>query len=190
MSRCWLALVDAAPDASAVARVRDAAGGHAASALARVRDLDGRPRGALAAWVQAAKPIRAARRVDPRVFDRDGAVALVSLVVAPAGVRIPFDDLAVQQARRETLQRGDQSSVSTLLSDASHYEGSLLVARGPGARRVIAEDPFARIFPALLLAVQAGLLAATPPPAGPTIERYGSDQPWPWDRFLTAGARP
>ena len=25
--------------------------------------------------------------------------------------------------------------------------------------------------------------SATPAPAGPTIERYGSAEPWPWDRF-------
>ena len=40
-----------------------------------------------------------------------------------------------------------------------------------------------RIFPARLLRVGAGAIGAAPPPCGPTIERYGSAQPWPWDRF-------
>jgi len=31
--------------------------------------------------------------------------------------------------------------------------------------------------------VDAGVVGATPAPAGPTIERYGSAQPWPLDRF-------
>jgi hypothetical protein len=43
--------------------------------------------------------------------------------------------------------------------------------------------PFARIFPARLLRVEAGLFGRVPPPGGPTIERYGSAQPWPWDRY-------
>lgn len=169
MNRCWLALVDQAPDATA---------------SAATWKLDGRPGGLLAAWNRSAKPVRPARRVDPRIIDPEGGSALVSLVLPPPGVKVLFDDLAVQQARREILGRGTQSSVSTLLSDASHYEGSLLVARGPDAPRLIAQDPFARIFPAVQLRVDDGLLGETLPPAGPTIERYGSDQPWPWDRFL------
>jgi hypothetical protein len=77
--------------------------------------------------------------------------------------------------------------VSTLLSDASHFEGALTVARGAGVAR-LAEDPFARIFPARLLHVDAGLLGAVPLPCGPTIERYGSAQPWPWDRYDAAAS--
>ena len=30
---------------------------------------------------------------------------------------------------------------------------------------------------------EAGVFGTVPPPAGPTIERYGSGNPWPWDRF-------
>ncbi|HEY3019596.1 MAG TPA: hypothetical protein VGJ32_05350 [Solirubrobacteraceae bacterium] len=47
----------------------------------------------------------------------------------------------------------------------------------------LADDPFARIFPRRLLRVGPGVLAAVPAPAGPTIERSGSAQPWPWNRF-------
>jgi hypothetical protein len=159
VSWCWFALLDApADDATAQAAV---AGG-----------------GWLAAWQRRAKPVRHARRIDARIIDRDGDAAAVSLVLPPAGVRLPFDDLAVQQARRAVLAGAPVDAVSTLLSDASHFEGSVTVMRG----RVV-DDPFARVFPARLLHVEAGLFGRVPPPCGPTIERYGSAQPWPWDRY-------
>ena len=168
MSWCWLDLLAAPADG--------------AGAQARVFELDGTPAGWLAAWLRRAKPSRSARRIDARLVDRDGAAAWVSLVRAPSGVRLAFDDLAVQQARRAVLAAPAQDAVSTLLSDASHFEGALTVARGGGMTR-LADDPFTRIFPARVLRVDAGLLGAVPPPCGPTIERYGSAQPWPWDRY-------
>ncbi len=170
MTRCWLALVEApATDATAQARA------HAA---------DGSPVGWLAAWRQRAKPVRAARRVDDRSVDPNGEPAWVSLVLAPDGVRLAFDDLAVQHARRRVLAEPPQDAVSTLMRDASHFEGAITVARGAGVTR-LADDPFARIFPATILRVSAGVMAAASTPAGPTIERYGSANPWPWDRFDT-----
>ena len=57
------------------------------------------------------------------------------------------------------------------------------MARSPIEKQRLPEDPFARIFPSRLLAVEAGILGAVPAPTGPTIERYGSGNPWPWDRF-------
>jgi hypothetical protein len=39
------------------------------------------------------------------------------------------------------------------------------------------------VFPAEVLRVGAGLLGRVAPPAGPVIERYGSERLWPWDRF-------
>jgi hypothetical protein len=72
--------------------------------------------------------------------------------------------------------------VTSLLSDASHFEGSLTVARGAGVAR-LPDDPFARVFAARVLHVGAGLLGRVPAPAGPVIERYGSAQPWPQERF-------
>ena len=168
MSWCWLDLLVAPADG--------------ASAQARVFEPDGTPAGWLAAWVRRAKPSRSARRIDARLVDRDGAAAWVSLVRAPSGVRLAFDDLAVQQARRAVLAAPAQDAVSTLLSDASHFEGALTVARGGGVAR-LADDPFSRIFPARVLRVDAGLLGAVPPPCGPTIERYGSAQPWTGDRY-------
>jgi hypothetical protein len=168
MSWCWLALVDNPPDG--------------ADASAAVAEPDGTPAGWLAAWFMRRKPVPSARRVDARIIDGQGPAAWVSLVRPPDGVRLPFDDLAVQQARRAVLAGPPQEAVSTLLSDASHFEGAITVARGAGVAR-LADDPFARIFPARIVTVGAGLFGAVAPPCGPTIERYGSAQPWPWDRY-------
>ena len=167
----WLALVDERPDD--------------ATAAARVHALDGTPAGFLAIWARRAKPLPDARRIDARLLDREGAEAWISLVRPPPGVRLLFDDLAVQHARRAVLAALPLDAVTTLLSDASHFEGSLTVARGDGVAR-LADDPFARIFPARLLRVGAGVVGRLPAPAGPVIERYGSAQPWPQDRFGVA----
>src|SRR3954464_14875829 len=75
---------------------------------------------------------RSARRIDARLVDGHGAAAWVSLVRPPDGVRLAFDDLAVQQARRAVLAAPPQDALSTLASDASHFEGALTVARGAG----------------------------------------------------------
>jgi len=168
MSRCWLALLDV-PAADATAQ-------------AKAHHADGEPAGWLSVWRQRAKPVRAARRIDDRIVDPEGAAAWVSLVRPPDGMRLAFDDLAVQHARRRVLAEPPQDAVSTLLRDASHFEGAITVARGGGVARLV-DDPFARIFPALILRVDAGVLGAVAAPAGPTIERYGSANPWPLDRF-------
>jgi len=169
VSRCWLALVDGLAE-----------GAHA---CARASTVDGTEAGTLAAWRQQAKPVRNALRVDERLIDPRGAPAWISLVLAPAGVRLPFDDLAVQQARRNVLSRPPLDAVSTLLRDDSHFEGAISVVRSEDSGRWLRDDPFARIFPAMLLTIDAGILGSVAPPAGPTIERYGSGNPWPWDRF-------
>lgn len=127
--------------------------------------------------------MRQARRVDARIVDAAGAAATISLVRPPAGVSLPFDDVAVQHARRRVLAGPRFAAVGTLLSDASHFEGAITVARGDEQVAHLADDPFARVFPARILRVAAGVLGTLPPPAGPTIERYGSANPWPWDRF-------
>jgi hypothetical protein len=168
MSWCWLDLLDQ-PMAGAT--------GHAA-----VFESDGRPAGWLTVWRSRARPTGAARRIDDRIVDLDGAPAWISLVRPPGSVRLAFDDVAVQHARRRVLSEPPADAVSTLLSDASHFEGAVTIARGPGVTR-LPDDPFARIFPARILRVEAGLFGRTGAPCGPTIERYGSAQPWPWDRF-------
>jgi hypothetical protein len=166
---CWLARVDHLPGD--------------ADAAAEAREPGGRPAGWLAAWRRRAKPVRHALRGDDRIVDPAGAAATVSLVLAPAGVALLFDDPAVQQARRAVLADADPpAALTTLLRDASHFMGAL-TARRDGAAARLADDPFARIFAARLLEVGAGLIGDVPPPAGPTIERYGSARPWPWDRY-------
>jgi hypothetical protein len=169
MSWCWLALVDGAAD-----------GAHARAAAF---DADGRPAGTLAVWRSRRKPVRDARRIDARIVDPHGAAAWISLVRPPIGVRLKFDDLAVQQARRAVLAGIPPDAISTLLSDASHFEGAITVARSGGIER-LRDDPFARLFPQRILRISGGLFGAVPPPCGPTIERYGSAEPWPWDRFV------
>jgi hypothetical protein len=162
--RCWVALVDEAPDD--------------ASAAALLTESDGEPAGWLVAWLRPAKPVRHALRADPRIVDADGQEGWISLVVVPPGFALPFDDVAVQQARREVLVRTSARAVSTLLRDSSHFQGAITVAAEP-----VRDDPFARVFPARTLHAGPGLLATMAPPVGPTIERYGSANPWPWDRF-------
>jgi hypothetical protein len=169
MSRCWLALVEGPVKG--------------ADAAARAFTIDGHPAGTLAAWRRRAKPARGALRVDERLIDPEGAAAWISLVLAPPRVRLPFDDLAVQQARRRVLMRPPPAGLSTLLRDDSHFEGAVTVARSPDGRRWLEDDPFARIFPRTLLEVEAGIFGPVAAPTGPTIERYGSGNPWPWDRF-------
>ena len=168
MTWCWFAL---APDPDP-----------AATASAAAYAPDGTPAGWILLWRRRARPSHAARRVDDRIADPAGAAAWVSLVQPPPGVRLPFDDLAVQQARREVLARPPMDAVTTMLNDASHFEGALTVGRADRVPR-LEEDPFARIFPQQILRVDGGALGRVRLPCGPTIERYGSANPWPWDRF-------
>lgn len=151
---------------------------------APARALDGSaPDKVLAAWTRASKPVRAALRADARLIEADGEEALVSLVLMPPGRRLAFDDPAVAQARRAVLAGLPADGLCTLMADATSFAGAITVRRGPGAERLLREDPFARLAPARLLYVGPGLLGRVAPTAGPTIERYGSDQPWPRDRF-------
>ncbi len=174
MSWHWMALVaDGDPQ-------------HDPAGAALVTTLAGDPAGTLAIWTRHAKPLRDARRIDSRLLDPAGAAAAVSLVRPPDGVRLKFDDGAVQQARRRVLALArPYDAVTTLLSDASHFDGSLVVARGADAVQRLRDDPFARVLDAVLLRVGPGVLGTMPAPAGPVIERYGSAQPWPWDVYTT-----
>ncbi len=169
MSRAWIARLDEAPES--------------ADAHATLTAPDGTPAGALAAWVRDAKPVREARRVDRRVIDPGGAAGWLSLIVLERGQWPPFDDLAVQEARRRVLAGPPADLVSTLLADDSHFTGALTVRRGPGAVALLRDDPFARVARAELLEVGPGLFGNVAAPTGPTIERHGSAQPWPWSHF-------
>ena len=172
MTRCWLALLDGAGGR------RDRTG--------RGRTMPtARPAGWLAAWRQRAKPVRAARRVDDRIVDPDGEPAWVSLVLPPDGVRLAFDDLAVQQARRRVLAEPPQDA--RVHADARRIalrrgdHGRARRGRGTARATTRSRGSSRRA----ILRVGAGVLGAAAAPAGPTIERYGSANPWPWDRFDT-----
>lgn len=172
--RTWVALVnERPPEATAATAV----------------DEGGRATGFLAAWRRASKPRHQALRADPRLVDPRGEEAWASLVLAPRGVRVPFDDPAVQQARRRVLAGPPADGVTALMRDATHFEGSITVRRGPRALEQIEADPFARLFTARVLLVGPGVLGATAAPVGPSIERYGSANPWPGDRFEAGDER-
>ena len=169
--RCWLALSDAVPAS--------------ADAAASLRTLDGTPAGWLAAWLQSAKPVRSARRADPRIVHPGGAAAVISLVLPHRDALTIFDDPAVQGARRAILEDAEPADlVTTLLIDASHFAGSLTARRGDDALARLRDDPFLRVAAGMLLRVGAGLLGTVPAPPGPVIERHGSDVPWPGGEFL------
>lgn len=169
MSRAWLARLDEEP-----------AG---ADAVAALTDEDGNAAGVLAAWVQDEQPCEEARRVDRRAIDPNGEAGWIALSILPPERWPLFDDPAVQHARRRVLAEPPADLVSTLLADDSHYTGALAVRRGPDAQRLLRDEPFARLGGSELLRLGPGLLGRVPAPTGPTIERHGSAQPWPWDRF-------
>jgi len=170
MSWLWLALVDAPP------------AGAPPLAAAPATAPDGAPAGLLAAWPAERRPPVRAAKVDARAIDPRGAPARISLVLAPWRARLPFDDLAVQGARRAVLAGPPRRLVSTLVRGDSVFAGAITALPDDEPDGVV-DDPFARVFPARRLRVGTGLLGAMRPPAGPVIERYGSGNPWPWDRF-------
>jgi hypothetical protein len=170
VTRTWVALVDAA-----VAN---------ADAQASLRDHEGQVVGRLAAWRRQSKPVKEARRVDPRIIDPAGPEAWLSLVWPARDALVAFDDLAVQHARRRVLADGrPPAAVTTVLIDDSQFAGAVTVRRGSDAVARLRDDPFARVAPARVLRVDAGIVGEMLLPVGPVIERHGSAQPWPWDRF-------
>lgn len=153
-----------------------------AVASATVWGLDGREVGVLAAWSPGGSPPAGAAKIDGRAIDPGGGEAEASLVLAPPGVALPFDDVAVSDALRATLRLPPPDVVSTLLQGDASFVGALTAVRDPGARR-LGYDPFGAIFHARRLRVGAGLLGRMAAPVGPSIQRYVADNPWPWDRF-------
>lgn len=174
MSWCWLGLRNRAP-ADALA-------------AARVEDEHGSPAGFLCAWSSNVPRPGDAAKADRRAIDRAGTSAHVSLVLPARGMTLPFDDAAVGQALRAVLQRPPLDVFTTLLLGDSRFAGALSAVRGGSSRR-LDDNPFATIFPARLLHVGPGVLGHMPAPAGPVIQRYGSDEPWPWDRFANEKLR-
>lgn len=170
MTWAWLAVSEAEEVAAAeVATASDAL------VTVRADPLDGGPGLVLAIWPAGPRPLRHAVRFDADVVDPDGPAATVSLVLVPRGREPLFDDPAVSHAMRRVLA-DPPDAVTTFSRDSSHFAGSLTVRRRD--LWVLRDDPFARLHPARLLAVPAGVFAEVARPAGPVVQRYAG-QPWP-----------
>jgi hypothetical protein len=148
-------------------------------AWAWARPAGGWPATVLAAWGERPRAIRVAK-IAAAAIDPSGPPAVLSLAEPRRGVTIPFDDPAVQQARRDALARPAPRACSTLVRGDSVFAGAF-TAWDLGAPAE--DDPFARVVPARRLVVGPGLVGRHPHPAGPVIERHGSAEPWPADRF-------
>lgn len=156
-----------------------------ALAVAAGYALDGQLAGYFAAWESGRHRPFHALSIDERAVNRDGAEAWVSLVLARPGVRILYDDPAVCGAMRAVLAGPPVTAMSTLARDSSTIGGAFTAVCGASGAS-LADDPFARIFPARLLRVDRGFVGEMPAPTGPGIQRY-SGAPWPWDIFTTGG---
>lgn len=169
MSRTWLAHVARQP--------------FEADLAAMLHTPGGAPAGWLAAWVRPSKPVSDARRIDPRVLDPTGAPAWISLITPARELWPLFDDPAVIRARQVVLADAEPpDAVTTMVVDASRFAGALTARRGPDATQRLRDDPFARVLPAQVLHVAAGVIGTGTPLAGPVTERRAGE-PWPWDRW-------
>jgi hypothetical protein len=128
-------------------------------------------------------------RPDPRCIRGEPVPGAFAHVCAAQGRDevLPFDDPAVQQARRDALAwwiplLGESLvCVTTLALDPVNYAGAITVALDPG---LFDADPFARLFPGVT--VESDLFGFVPAPPGPPIERY-SGVAWPGGAFRAAG---
>lgn len=143
---------------------------------------DGRGCGFLVAWPSGHDEPVGAARIDGRAIDPSGGEAAASLALAPPGMSLLFDDIAVSQAIRMALSLPAPDALSTLTQGDTRYVGAVTVVRGEDTGR-LNYDPFGVLFPAWRMQVGAGLFADMPAPAGPVIQRYGAGNPWPFDRF-------
>lgn len=160
---CWFAVVDEPPPGAWAHATINRAGG-------------------LAVWPAGPRPVSNAMQLDASIVDPAGESGWLSLVVVPKAVAPLFDDPAVCGAIRRVLAGLAADAVSTLTWDAVHFGGAVTVRRGDDAVRRLRDDPFARLYPARVLRVPAGLFGRALPPAGPGIQRYAG-QPWPLRGF-------
>ncbi len=151
-------------------------------AKAEAWSVDGLSLGFLAAWsADRDQPTLTAAKIDARAIDAAGAGGWVSLVIGPDGLFLPFDDPAVAQATRMVLAMAPADAFSTLVEGDDRCRGAVTAMHGEPSR--LGYDPFANVFPAVALRVGPGILGHMPAPVGPSIQRYGGANPWPWDRF-------
>jgi hypothetical protein len=123
-------------------------------------------------------------RADPRCFAGEPLRAFAHVcVLAAEDAKLPYDDPAVQQVRRDALAwwiplLGDSLvCLTTLAVDSVDYGGAITVATDPD---LFGHDPFARVFPGTV--VETELFSVVPAPPGPVEERY-SGVAWPGGRF-------
>lgn len=137
--------------------------------------------GAFRTWPKATeRPTPRALRVDERIAAGGGPATWASWCRFDGGESLAFDDGAVTAALRRVLAAPWPVAVSTALVDWSRIAGCLTLATSEAE---VERDPFARVFPRTVLRIAAGSLGAIPAPTGPCLTRYGSGNPWPWDRY-------
>jgi len=95
-----------------------------AAAAAAVHRPDGECLGVLTAWEPGADP-PGAMKIDARAIDPGGQQASASLVLAPEGTWLPFDDPAVSHAIRDVLLGRPADVLSTLLRDDFRFVGAI-----------------------------------------------------------------
>ena len=152
-----------------------------AQGVAPLHAPDGAPAGHLAWWAKTTDRPGRALRVDERILAGGGEATWISWCREDGTASLAFDDGAVTGALRRRHAQPWPEAVSTLLVDWTRIAGAITTATD---RRGAAGDPFARVFPhRLLLRIEPGVLGPIPAPTGPGVTRYGSGNPWPWDRY-------
>jgi hypothetical protein len=137
--------------------------------------------GSVRTWPRSPeRPTAPALRVDGRIAAGGSPATWVSWCRCAADESLAFDDGAVTHALRQLLAGPWPVAVSTALVDWSRIAGSITLGRSEAD---VATDPFARLVPRTILQVPAGTLGAIAAPTGPCVTRYGSGNPWPWDRY-------
>jgi hypothetical protein len=152
-----------------------------AYAVAELFTLEGDSAGFIAACRGDSGRPADAFGVDVRAIDPGGAPAWLSLALAPAGMRMLFDDPAVSSALRRVLAAPPTRAMSTLTLDSATIGGAL-TAYDVRPKSNQSDDPFAMLFPTRLLRVGPGFIGSMSAPVGPGIQRY-SGSPWPWSTF-------
>lgn len=79
----------------------------------------------LAAWRSNKAPVPGAAKVDPRAIDPEGPAGQVSLVLAPEGVWLSLDDVAVSRAMRAAMTVRPVDVLSTLVVGNDRFTGAL-----------------------------------------------------------------
>lgn len=156
-----------------------------AEGAVRLQRANGGDAGFLAWWPKSPERPGRALRADERIVAGGGTATWVSWcrfdVEDGDEASFAFDDGAVSGALRRRLIDPWPEAVSTLLVNWSRIGGAITTGRSAHEAGV---DPFARVFPRRhLYRVEAGALGPIPAPTGPGITRYGSGNPWPWDRY-------